>query len=264
MATLHDSVEKAINEVDTLRRVLRRSQTAQVWSSDEKGLIKATAMAWFNNHHAKLAELLEAKSLLESDQAYKELISATDRATSRGRYDSLLKSLKRNLVELRGFTLTVLSTPAHTADDPPEFRSLISDPAMKAILERRWKECVRCTECGAPLAATVMMGGLLEGLLLARVNKESNKAPIFTASTAPKDRATGKTLPLSEWTLRHYIDVAHELNWISHSAKDVGEVLRDYRNYIHPQKELSHGVSLDKNDAGLFWEIAKNISRQLL
>jgi hypothetical protein len=264
MATVHDSVEKAINGVDSLRRVLNRNKTTRVWSSDEKGLIKATAMAWFNNHHPDLAKLVDAERLTESDQPYKELISATDRATSRERYVGLLKLIKRNLVELREYTLTGLSRPAHTANDPPEFRSLISDPAMKAILEKRWKECGRCIDAGAPLAATVMMGGLLEGLLLARVNKEPNKASIFTASTAPKDRATGKTLPLSEWTLRHYIDVAHELKWISHSAKDVGEVLRDYRNYIHPHKELSHGVSLDGNDAGLFWEIAKNISRQLL
>lgn len=264
MATLHDSVEKAINEVDRLRRILKRNKTPQVWSADEKDLIKATALAWFNNHHSELAKLLEADSLLDTDKAYKELISATDRATSRGRYDSLLKSIKSNLAELRGYTLTAPSMPGETVDDSPEFSKLISDPAMKAVLERRWKECVRCVEAGAPLAATVMMGGLLEALLLARVNKESNKASIFTASTAPKDRVTGKTSPLSEWTLRHYIDVAHELKWISQSAKDVGEVLRDYRNYIHPQKELSHGVSLDKNDAGLFWEIAKNMSRQLL
>jgi hypothetical protein len=264
MATAHDSLEKAINEADRLRRVLKRNQTAQVWSADEKDLIKATAITWFNNHHPELTKLLNGESLHESNEAYKELIAATDRATSRARYDSLLKSIKRKLVELRGYTLMVSATPRQTVDDPPEFSGLISDPAMKAILERRWKECLRCIEANAPLAATVMMGGLLEALLLARVNTEPNKSAIFTASTAPKERATGKTMPLSNWTLRHYIDVAHELKWISQSAKDVGEVLRDYRNYVHPQKELSHGVALDKNDAVLLWEIAKNISRQLL
>jgi hypothetical protein len=264
MITAHDSVDKAVTEVDRLRRVLKRNRTAQVWSTDEKHLIKATALAWFNNHHVELTKTLPGDILLEIDQDYKKLISATDRATSRARYDSLLKSLRRGLVELRGHTLTVSSTPRHTADEPPEFSGLISDAKMKAILERRWKECVRCIEADAPLAATVMMGGLLEALLLARVNRDPNKSPIFNASKAPKDRVTGKTMPLAEWTLRHYIDIAHELRWISQSAKDVGEILRDYRNYVHPQKELSHGVALDKNDATLFWEISKNISRQLL
>ena len=58
--------------------------------------------------------------------------------------------------------------------------------------------------------------------------------------------------------------IAHELKWITVAAKDVGVVLRDYRNYIHPQKELSHGVSLTTPDAVILWEIGKSISRQLL
>lgn len=134
---------------------------------------------------------------------------------------------------------------------------------MKAILERRWVECTLCIGADAPLAATVMMGGLLEGLLLARVNSESNKSAIFTASSAPRDKQK-KTLQLKEWTLQNYIAVAHELKWISQPLKDIGEVLRDYRNYIHPQKEFSDKVSLTTGDATLFWEISKNIARQLL
>ena len=46
--------------------------------------------------------------------------------------------------------------------------------------------------------------------------------------------------------------------------RSVGVVLRDYRNYIHPQKELSHGVTLTVPDAQILWEAGKSISRQLL
>lgn len=109
-----------------------------------------------------------------------------------------------------------------------------------------------------------MMGGLLEGLLLARVNREPNQQPIRTAKAAPKDRKTGTPLPLKDWTLKDFIDVAHELRWVTVSAKDVSIVLRDYRNYIHPQKELSHGVTLQSEDASVLWEVAKSISKQLL
>jgi hypothetical protein len=109
-----------------------------------------------------------------------------------------------------------------------------------------------------------MMGGLLKALLLARINRETDKKPIFTAKSAPRDRATGKTKTLSEWMLKDYIDVVCDLGWITVSAKDVGAVLRDYRNYIHPQKQLSHGVHLQLDDAELFWEISKSISRQVI
>jgi len=109
-----------------------------------------------------------------------------------------------------------------------------------------------------------MMGGLLEALLLARVHRETDKTRVFRCSSVPRDKGTGKSLMLQEWTLRNYIDVAHELGWITSSAKDLGEVVRDYRNYIHPHKELTHGVHLGDHDARLFWEVSKAITRQLL
>jgi hypothetical protein len=40
--------------------------------------------------------------------------------------------------------------------------------------------------------------------------------------------------------------------------------LRDYRNYIHPEKERSHGVTLSPDDATMFWEATKTLSRELL
>jgi hypothetical protein len=43
-----------------------------------------------------------------------------------------------------------------------------------------------------------------------------------------------------------------------------GEVLRDYRNYIHPYKQARHNLHLDSEDARLFWESVKGIARQLI
>jgi hypothetical protein len=134
---------------------------------------------------------------------------------------------------------------------------------MRGILGERWKECVRCVEANAPLAATVMMGGLLETLLLGRINRESNQAPIHTAKAAPKDRS-GKTLQLREWGLKDYIAVAHELKWITVSAREVAGVLRDFRNYIHPHKQHMHGVNLSRDDAALLWGVSKSIAVQVL
>jgi len=266
MVNAHDAVDAAIDEIDRLRKVLKRRQSLQVWSAEEKSLVKATALSWFNSHRKQAQTGVDSDLLGTSDTYYKALLSAADRASSRAKYDTLLKSILKELVDVRGYTLTSSqnNTEQTTADEPPKFDPLIADPRMRDILINRWLECCACLTAGASLAATVMMGGLLEALLLARVNKEQNKNSIFTAETAPKEKSTGKTLPLKDWSLRHFIDVAHELNWISQSAKDVGEVLRDYRNYIHPYKEFSHGVRLREDDAFLFWEISKGIARQII
>lgn len=261
------AIDAAISQVQLLRNTLRKSASRQVGGRQERSIIKATAFAWFNNLRPKVIAVFTDSSLDKTDQLYTRILAASDRATVRAYYVDSLITLKNSLVDLRSQSVLKLSpttNAANTSDIPPDFTPLISDPRMQDILRRRWIECINCIAAGAPLAATVMMGGLLEALLLARVNHETNKALVFKASTAPKDKLTGQTLPLREWGLRNYIDVAHELDWISQSAKGVSEVLRDYRNYVHPYKELSHGVKLDKSDALVLWEVGKRITAQIL
>lgn len=263
MTEAQQALDDAIKRCDFLRKLLRKKDARQVWADDERTTIKATCLAWFNNQKPHIARPLDSRALDGANALFNKMLKASERAGSRSRYLQSLKQLRKELLEIR--SKQVLTSETTITDDlPPSFATLIRDPRMQDILVRRWGECVTCLHAPAPMAATVMMGGLLEGLLLARVNKDSNQQPIFTAAGAPKDRKTGDPLPLKEWTLKNFIDVAHELRWISQSAKDVGDVLRDYRNYIHPQKELSHGITLTSDDAPILWEVAKSISKQLL
>ena len=86
---------------------------------------------------------------------------------------------------------------------------------------------------------------------------------VFTAVAAPRDRQ-GRTLALKDWTLADYIGVAHEVRWISQSVRDVSHLLRDYRNYIHPQKELAQQLALTMADASVLWSAFRAIAVQLL
>jgi hypothetical protein len=255
-----EALYQAIREAEQTRSATRKKRVPQVRGS-ERDAIRATALRWFREHRPKLVAVFPGLELQPVDEMYRRIVEASHKSVARSGYVETFKDVHDGLVQLRAGNVVKLA--ATTTDAPPDFSRLVSDVAMQAILERRWAECVICISYGAPLAATVMIGGLLEGLLLARVNGERNQAPIFTAGAAPKDRQS-QTLPLKDWTLRDYIAVAHELRWITVAAKDVSVVLRDYRNYIHPQKELSHGVSLATPDAIILWEIGKSISRQLL
>jgi hypothetical protein len=258
------ALEAAITEVSRLDKILKDGRPrVQVTLSDERSLAKATALAWFTVHKEPIAAVVPETATIQIDGAYKVILEASERAGARTKYLSTIKGLKRDLVRLRSDCASMPAAHITTADQSPDFAPLISDPAMQRILVARWDECTRCLNANVPLAATVMMGGLLEALLLARINREPVKKNIFTAKTVPKDHLK-KTKPLSEWMLRDFIEVVHELNWITVSAKDVGAVLRDYRNYIHPQKQLSHGVHLKPADATLFWEVSKSIARQVI
>lgn len=262
------SVDDAMRALEHLRGRLRRNTSAQVRSRGELDLIEATAYAWFQTHRVDLQGLRQSDRLEVVDDGFRTLLQYAGRATAREKYKAQGKILRASLVDLRSHILDpAVFGPDGDDDDfsqpPPDFATLVPDPAMQAILNRRWEETKTCLRADAHLAATVMMGSLLEALLLARINRMPNLRKVFTALAAPKDRQ-GKTKPLGDWTLRHYIEVGHELGWVSQSGKDVGAVLRDYRNYIHPHKELSHGVSLSGEDTSMFWKIFTSLAGQVL
>lgn len=263
MTDASDAIGLALAEVDRLRKLLIKGKATQVRSLDEKSAAKATSLAWFRNHRAELGALSSLQAFESADASYRELLEASERSCTRSVYGRLLKELRRTLIFLRSEAVVTNPERAPSSDSPPSFVPLVLNEKMQEILAMRWAECVSCLNAGAPLSATVMMGGLLEGMLLARINHEPSKASIFKAKSAPKD-SHGKTMPLSEWTLKAYIDVSHELGWITVSAKEIGQVLRDYRNYIHPFKQLSHGVVLEMADAALLWEVSKAVTRQVI
>lgn len=268
MTSAQKAIDSAISEVERLRSTLRKDKSKQVRSGDEKQVIKATALAWFNNHRAVLSPVLGDDPIKDADGKYRELLAASARATLRAKYVDDLKQIKKLLNRVQADSAVALAMTASaaqpgTSDTPPQFSPLIADQKMQAILSGRWRECVICVNAGAPLAATVMMGGLLEGLLLARINQLGDKSPVFKAANAPRDKS-GNPLKLNDWGLKNFIDVAHELGWISKTTKDIGEVVRDYRNFVHPQKEHSHGIRLSADDARMLWEVAKSVTLQIL
>ena len=114
------------------------------------------------------------------------------------KYRELLQTLKTTLIKLR--SSGVLVAP-NIEPERPQFGVLIVDPKMLDILERRWTETLACKRVRADLAATVMLGGLLEALFLARINRMPSRSPLFTSRAAPKDKA-GNTKALKEWGLK--------------------------------------------------------------
>lgn len=267
MTTPADSIEACLRELERARGRAQQMQGIQIRRADDRDYLKAVAYSWFKSHRPVISAVLDEGALEPVDALLKGVLDAADRSSAKRTYLDALREARDAIGALRVATLVpVTPTPTTSAvfDASPDFSALASDPAMKGILSRRWKECQDCIRAGAPLAATVMMGGLLEALFVARANVMQNKSPLFRAKATPLDAKTKRPLPLTEWTLRPYIDVGAELGWISRSGKDVATVLRDYRNYVHPEKERSHGVTLSNDDASMFWDVTKSLAKQLL
>ena len=159
MADLVGTIDAAVDAVTRLRSFLHNSKNRQVRNSDERALIKATTQTWFRNHRPALATLQTDPSFKAADQAFASLLEWADQNTTRAKYRELLQTTKAHLVKLRSSGVLVAPSvePAR-----PQFQLLISDPKMLGILDRRWTETLACQRVGADLAATVMLGGLLD------------------------------------------------------------------------------------------------------
>src|SRR5206468_1805954 len=133
------AVELAIQETESLRKYLAKGKSAQVQSSDERLIVKATALAWFQSHRSKIDAVHDSASLKSTDKAFDELLRYAERSILRSKLKRQCKGILRLLVDVRA--AIVKSGPIHPAktdDKPPDFSPLVQDAAMQEILNRRW------------------------------------------------------------------------------------------------------------------------------
>lgn len=258
-----EAIEAALAGCDQIGRILQRCPRRVTVAGPLVAICKAVR-AWFVEQRRALIPVLE-REISTVDHLYQELLSATGRASSQTSCRNLIAELRAELLRLRPLALIAAGggAVAIATERAPSFALLAPVPDAQILRSRRWQECEACVRARAPLAAAVMIGGLLEAALLGRSEAMADKAPLYRAAAAPRNR-TGQTKPLREWPLHSSIDVAHELGWISPLARDTASVLRDDRNFVHPAREQETGPAPATEEAAVLWEIAKHLVRQLL
>lgn len=266
MPTPFKAIDTAIQEVTKARARVSGMRAHRIRRADDRDFLKSTAYAWFNSHRQALAADVPSINLGPVDDPFQRILDSAERYAAKKTYLDLLKNAKKTLVGARAEIVSAPASPSRAATDDlaPDFSPLAGNEAMRSILTGRWHECRKCVEADAHLAAIVMMGGMLEALFVARANRMPDKDPLIRAASAPKGKSSGKALNYRDWMLDSYIRVAHELGWLTASARHVADVLKEYRNHVHPEKELRHGIALTPNDSRMFWQMTKELARQLL
>ncbi len=257
--------DSAIQEVDKLKKHLTKQRVAQIRSIADCELIRAYSLAWFNKHRDNAVSMVSVEQISKTDSLYTKLSIATYKATGKTVYLALLKNIRSELLLVREKSFVSSDT---TPDlKIPNISQLVQNPEMASILQRRMKEVLDAID-RSPLTATIMMGAVLEALFLARINILSDKKALFALKATPKDKS-GKPKELKEWGLNDFIEISHEMGWIRKPLKDISTVLRDYRNIIHPVKELSLmkemeiDILVNDSDAKMFWRVFFELSEQI-
>lgn len=151
------------------------------------------------------------------------------------------------------------SGPHYT--EPPDLearvRRLVRDEATVAVLGRRIAETRICEHGGAHTMAIIGIGSVVEGLLLALLTERDPDAPDV------------KFLDNGNWkrnqrpSLASLIDTVHAKGWIQLDAKTFMHNVRDFRNYIHPRKELAELPDFDADSVQLCWSPVRALLNDL-
>jgi len=135
------------------------------------------------------------------------------------------------------------------------------DDDITNILLLRIEEIKNCMTAHAPLAAIILLGSVLEGILLGiakQMPKEFNQS-----NSAPKNATNNAVKRFQEWSLANFIDVAYDLELINKDIKLYSQSLRDFRNYIHPYVQLTSKFIPNDETAKISFQVLKAAIFQL-
>ncbi|MEU6922208.1 hypothetical protein [Streptomyces sp. NPDC046631] len=126
---------------------------------------------------------------------------------------------------------------------------IIREPRMAALLQRRLDEAHTCYANGAHVAAIIMLGSLLEGVLLTVIEERDasllgKKDPDFIG-------------------LKPLIDICHKAGWVDVDMERFSQALREYRNFVHPRCEFREAHTPDRDTLTVSWYVVNGALNDL-
>jgi hypothetical protein len=137
----------------------------------------------------------------------------------------------------------------------------VTDPGLRDIIERDYKELSLILLPGRAWKSTVVMAGsILEAILTDLLKNPANASRAVSAKRAPKK----KNLAAGEWKLHELIEVSVELGFLpSDRAALFDQLLRDYRNFVHPLKEIRAAHPCTEAEAHMSWGALEAVCNDL-
>lgn len=128
--------------------------------------------------------------------------------------------------------------------------SFVTDVPLREVLERNAKELGDVLAVEAWTAAIVLAGSIAEGILIfaltARQAAAVAAAAIVEGDRRRNPRNSRNGADVGRWKFWFLVEVADEMNLIDGTRKRmVHDVLREFRNMIHPQVQVSENLTPD-------------------
>lgn len=139
---------------------------------------------------------------------------------------------------------------------------------LQKIVERDYEECRKALSGGANKAALVMAGACMEGVLLGGLLRkhaeDASAKSTIDAELLSLGKRWDRSLDLSELELQRLISMSVKHRLIKEPQHKLSDIVLDYRNYIHPGKEMRKDVmSFDKLEVDNTLSILRLVSRDI-
>lgn len=184
-----------------------------------------------------------ARRLREKIEEHKKKV----RSQKQKEYREIAKNIKLDYFEQIGYDDSLIS----------KFSS-IQDTGIRDILLRDLKECVIAIATGQAKNATIMAGSIIEALLYAKLTEKSITSYVVPTRSGTTNKA------LQDMALADLLFVAEQERLIASNSIHLSHYVRDYRNFIHPAKEMRSSDSISQENVLIMWSILKRLINELL
>lgn len=128
----------------------------------------------------------------------------------------------------------------------------IQDSQLRDIIQRDLRECAIAVVAGQDKMATIMCGSVVEALLLYRI--EESGITTYDVSEV-SHRKDSKNRPVSDMVLNELLHVAHKEKILDKADHQLGHYLKDYRNMVHPARELRSKENVSHENVVTMWSV---------
>ena len=131
-------------------------------------------------------------------------------------------------------------------------QNLPVDSEVSDIIQDRLQEAQACLTVGAHLSVIILCGSVLEAILLGAAQKDPKT--FNRAAGSPKGQ-DGRVKEFRHWSLSDFIEVAYNIELLTLDVRQFSHQLREFRNYIHPDKQVKAGFKPREHTAKICFQV---------
>lgn len=209
------------------------------WQFLREPLDLQTSVRMLERMHSQLQENIDVfatsmVSILANDHdAFMTVMFSADMQDLRDARGNL-EAARKLLIEAELLQISVNSSlPEQTWD-------FITSDELRVLLARDYQELARLLKVGARKSALILCGSIMEAALVSVLKDIELRAQSTYSLQFPRSQKS-----IEEWRLWELIAIAQSCNLIDQDTRRQADILRDYRNLIHPLVETRRATELD-------------------